>query len=108
MAFALALALFGGSGYAEPNNVHAAVYQWAAQHPGENVPVILRTTGNQAQAEGTISSFGGDVEQRLDFINAIQANVPATSLRHIAASDAVSYISLDAPVNTLTTTSPTS
>jgi len=97
-AFALALALFGGPGYAEPNNVHAAVYQWAAEHPGEHVPIILRTTGNSAEAEGAVTALGGEVHADFDFISSVQAEVPASSLRHIAAAKGVEFISLDAPV----------
>lgn len=97
-AFALALALFGSTGYAQPNNVHAAVYQWAADHPGENVPIVLRTTGNSAEAEGAVTALGGEVHADFGFISAVQAEVPASSLRHIAAADGVGFISLDAPV----------
>ncbi len=98
LGFALALALFGGTGYAAPENVHAAVYQWAAQHPGQNVPVILSTSGDPASAGGTVTAFGGEVKQDLDFISAIQADVPASSLRALSRADGVDYISLDAPV----------
>jgi serine protease AprX len=98
LGFVLALALFGGTGYAAPENVHLAVYQWAAQHPGQEVPVILRTSGDQASAGETVTSFGGKVEQNLDFISAIQADVPASAIRELAASDGVSNISLNAPV----------
>ena len=73
LGFALALALFGGTGYAAPENVHAAVYQWAAQHPGQDVPIILRTSGEQASSGGTVTAFGGEVKQDLDFISAVQA-----------------------------------
>ena len=100
LSFALSLALFGGSGYAAPDNVHAAVYQWAAQHPGENVPIILRTSGDMATAGATITSFGGEVKQDLAFINAVQADVPAGAVRGVAASSDVSFISLDAPILT--------
>lgn len=100
--FALSLALFGGNGYATPDNVHGAVYQWAAQHPGENVPVILSTSGDQASAGETVTAVGGKVEQNLDFISAIQALVPASSLGALASSDGVSYISLNAAVHTTT------
>ena len=98
LGFALALALFGGTVYAAPENVHAAVYQWAAQHPGQNVPIILRTSGEQATPGRTVTAFGGEVRQDLDFISAIQANVPASSLRALSRTDGVEYISLDAPV----------
>ncbi len=101
LGFALSLALFGGNGYATTDNVHATVYQWAAQHPGQEVPVILRTSGDQASAGETVTAVGGKVEQNLDFVSAIQASVPAASLRSIAASDSVSFISLDAPVMSL-------
>src|ERR1700686_4481548 len=80
LGFALSLALFGGNGYAVPDNAHGAVYQRAAQHPGHDVPVIVRTSGDQASAGDTVIAFGGKVEQNLDFISAIQARVPATSL----------------------------
>jgi serine protease AprX len=102
LGFALALALFGGTGYAAPDNVHAAVYHWAAQHPGQEVPVILSTSGDQASAGETVTAFGGKVEQNLDFISAIQASVPASSLRALANSGDISFISLDAPVHTTT------
>jgi serine protease AprX len=101
LGFALSLALFGGKGYATPDNVHAAVYQWAAQHPGENVPIILSTTGGTAGADGAVSASGGTVEQNLDFISAVQATVPATAVGQLASSSDVAYISLDAPVQSL-------
>ena len=73
--FALSLALLGGNGYATPDNVHGAVYQWAAQHPGENVPVILSTSGDQASAGETVTAVGGKVEQNLDFIAALSKRI---------------------------------
>ncbi len=101
LGFVLALALFGGTGYAAPENVHLAVYQWAAQHPGQEVPVILRTSGDQASAGETVTAFGGEVKHDLSFIASVQAEVPASSLRELAGSSDVAYISLDAPVQTL-------
>ncbi len=97
LAFALLLALSGSTGYAAPENVHSGVYQWAGEHPGQNVPVILQTSG-QTSADEAVTNNGGVVKQDIDFISAIQADVPPSSLRALSRADGVEYISLDAPV----------
>jgi serine protease AprX len=97
-AFALALALFGGPAYAEPDNVHEAVYHWAAEHPGQNVPVIVHTDGDSARADSAVSAYGGEVKANFDFISSVQAEIPAAYLRNFANADGVGFVSLDAPV----------
>jgi serine protease AprX len=97
MAFALALAMSGGTAYSQPDNVHAAVSQYAADHPGENVPVILRTTDSES-AQETVTAFGGEVNADFGFISSVEAEVPASRLRFVAASNSVDYISLNAPI----------
>ena len=102
LGFALALALFGGKGYAAPDNVHAAVYQWAAQHPGEDVPVIVRTSGDQASAGETVTAFGGKVEQDLLVHLVGPSAVPARLCAISPPAPDVAYISLDAPIDLTT------
>jgi serine protease AprX len=95
--FALALALFGGPGYAAPLNVHEAVYQWSSEHPGQSVPVVIETSDPSA-AKAQVAAVGGVFKQDLGIVSSIQAAVPSRSVNQLAASDNVSYISLDAPV----------
>ena len=96
--FALSLALFGGSGYAAPGNVHTSVYSWAAQHPGEQVPVIVQTTGDTSEAVAAVEANGGEVKRDFSFISAVEATVPVSSLAEVGAQLDSSYISLDAPM----------
>ena len=96
--FALSLALFGGSGYAAPDNVHPSVYSWAASHPGQNVPVIFETRGDTSALVSDVTSVGGSVERRFQIIPAVSAKVPVGSLSELSSDSSVAFVSLDAPV----------
>jgi serine protease AprX len=102
LGFALSLALFGGKGYATPDNVHAAVYQWAAQHPGENVPVIFETSGDTSALVSDVTSAGGSVGHEFNIIPAVSASVPVSALPELAGDSSVAFVGLDAPVLTAT------
>ena len=95
----LLLLVPAGTPAGAPGNVHAAVFAWAQEHPGEPVPVIVQAE----QLEGTaaaIRQHGGTVERELALIQSIDATVPPGALGAIAADDAVAWISLDASVAT--------
>jgi serine protease AprX len=96
--FALSLALFGGSGYAAPDNVHPSVYSWAAAHPGQDVPVILETRGDTSALVSDVTSVGGSVERQFQIIPAVSAKVPVSSLPELSSDSSVAFVSLDAPV----------
>jgi serine protease AprX len=96
--FALSLALFGGSGYAAPDNVHPSVYSWAASHPGQDVPVIFETSGDTSALVSDVTSAGGSVERQFQIIPAVSAKVPVGSLAELSSDSSVAFVSLDAPV----------
>lgn len=103
VAAALAVIVLGGTGYSAAGNVHVAVYAWTASNPGQDVPVIVQM---DKPDEGVIEANGGVVTHRLDMISSVAAHVPAASLAHLAGSDGVRWISLDAPVAATALTPP--
>ncbi len=98
VGFALSLALFGGSGYAAPDNIHPSVYSWAASHPGQDVPVIFATNGDTSALVSDVTSAGGSVERQFQIIPAVSAKVPVGSLAELSSDSSVAFVSLDAPV----------
>ncbi|MEK7248227.1 MAG: S8 family serine peptidase, partial [Chloroflexota bacterium] len=97
LSFALALALLGGPGYTAPVNVHDAIPQWIAQHPGQAIPVVIQTDDPSA-TETQIAAVGGEFKQELGIISSVRATIPANSVNRVASFNGVDYISLDAPV----------
>lgn len=78
--------------------VHPSVYEWAAGHPGESVPVIVRVAGRLDAGERTLVQHGASIEHRLELINALSGQVPARVLDDLAQDGRVALVTLDAPV----------
>jgi len=89
--------LYLGTGYTAPGNVHAAVYSWAAQNPGQDVPVLVQTS-DSASVSDLITSSGGAVRRQFSIVPVVEAEVPASFVSTLAAQHGVDWISLDAPV----------
>ncbi len=103
---AIALLLVAASGHASlatPDNVHPAIYDWARSHPGDPVPVVVRAKGDTAAAVHVIESAGGRAGRQFSIVSAVEAELPAASIASVAASPAVAFLSLDAPVESTDT-----
>ncbi len=98
--------LYLGTGYSAPGNVHAAVYSWAAQNPGQDIPILVQTS-DSASVSDFISSSGGAVRRQFSIIPAIEAQVPASLVSTLAGQHGVDWISLDAPIIATDTAVPT-
>lgn len=72
----------------------------AATDPDEVVAVIVQKQGQTTAAESVVTAAGGRVTQPLPLINSFAAQVPARAMAALAASPAVSWVALDAPVVT--------
>jgi len=76
----------------------------AATDPDEMVAVIVQTEGKSVAAEALVAANGGQVTKNLSFINSFAAQMPARAVTALAASSAVKWVSLDAPVATTNNT----
>src|SRR3970040_1956998 len=74
-AVLVALAALGGRGYSAPDNVHGAVYSWAAANPGQDVPVLVQTSDDAVAVAGFIQSAGGSVRRQFTIVPVIEADV---------------------------------
>lgn len=95
----VAALLMGGARAAPvaPSGVHPAVVQWAREHPGQPVPVIVQAAPS-ADPAALVRAAGGDIRSPLGLIHAVAAEVPGSRLQSLAATAGVSWVSLDAPV----------
>lgn len=67
LAIALvAIGLSLGTGYSSPDNVHSAVYAWAHENPGKDVPVLIQTSGDPASLAQFVRSSGGAVSREFN------------------------------------------
>ena len=76
----------------------------AATSPDEMVAVIVQKEGESTAAEELVAANGGRVTKTLSLINAFVAQLPARTVTALAASPAVNWVSLDAPVTTTNNT----
>lgn len=77
---------------------HPALLRLAAEQPNTTVRVIVQKNAPDADLEAYVSKLGGHVTKDLHFINAFGAEMTASAARELAASPAVRWVSLDAPV----------
>ncbi len=75
-----------------------ALLTLAADRPTETVRVIVQRAGDSGAAEALVAELGGRIIKDLHIINAFAAELSARAARELAASPAVRWISLDAPV----------
>jgi len=95
-AIALVLCALGASSTSSPDNVHAAIYQWADEHPGDSIPVLIRTNGDNASAAEQVTNAGGVVGRDFAVVSSIEARLPLAGVADVA--DSVTYLSLDAAI----------
>jgi hypothetical protein len=74
-----------------------AVADWAKQHPGEPVPLIVQHTGQVDSLESFVRSSGGTVERDFRIIPALDVSLPSDRLAQLFARKDVSLIALNAP-----------
>ncbi|MBX3009978.1 MAG: S8 family peptidase [Caldilineaceae bacterium] len=86
------------SGAVMAANIEPALRQFAAAHPAERVAIIVQKTTRDERVEQVIHQVGGNITKRLQIINGLAAEVPASQLQVIAAVPSVRWLSLDAPV----------
>src|SRR5258708_8574150 len=72
--------------------------QAAAVSPGQLVSVIVQKADQTPQAEQSAVRLGGTITKDLHIIHAFAAEMTAAAARELAASPAVRWVSLDAPM----------
>ncbi|MFZ4655913.1 MAG: S8 family serine peptidase [Caldilineaceae bacterium] len=87
-----------------PPKIQDYLLALAATDPDEMVAVIVQKEGESATAETLVATNGGQVTKALPLINAFVARLPAHAVTTVAASPAVKWVSLDAPVATTNNT----
>ena len=70
----------------------------AEESPDSYVRVIIQKRSASDAAEKLVADLGGVVVRDLNLINSFSAEVPASAVVQLAESDAVKWISLDAPM----------
>jgi len=71
--------------------------QFAMEQPDAQVRVIVQKTAGATSTEKRVAALGGTVTQDLRIINAFAAEMTAEAAVELARSDAVRWVSLDAP-----------
>jgi serine protease AprX len=100
-AIATATALLLSAG-ALATSAHASTLTPAAHTNAHLVSVIVRAQpGGGAAADQQITSLGGHVQQHIGLINAVVADVPASTVAQLEASAAVAQVTLNAQVQLL-------
>ena len=79
----------------------------AATDPDDVVAVIVQKVGESSAAEAIVTAAGGQVITELSLISSFAARVPAHAIAALAASPAVKWVALDAPVMTTSDPGPT-
>lgn len=77
---------------------HPLLVQLAAENPEQPVSVIVQAAGEDGSAEQRTTALGGEITQDLHIIHAFAAEMSAEDALELAASPAVRWVSLDAPV----------
>ncbi|NTU54867.1 MAG: S8 family peptidase [Anaerolineales bacterium] len=70
----------------------------AAQEPSQLVRVIVQKLAGTSGAEKRVAALGGQVTRDLSIINAFSAEMTAEAAVELARTEAVRWVSLDAPV----------
>ena len=99
----IAVLVLSAFGFAAPQQVDVAkaqpqLLQLAAQNPDQMVRVIAQKVAGVQGVEGQVAKLGGQVVSDLSIINAFAAEMSAEAVLELAQSDAVHWVSLDAPV----------
>ncbi len=79
-------------------NVQPALAQLVAESPQQEVRVIVQQAGETSQGQRLVEELGGTYIRELSLIRAFVAKLPAKEVTRLAQSEAVSWVSLDAPV----------
>ena len=69
-----------------------------AEQADQTIPIIVQKSGDTDQAEQLLAQLGGSISHTLPIINGFAANVSSEAILHLANSQAVAYVSLDAQV----------
>ena len=100
LTFVCAFALFGGAQTNGHSRVQPAVAEYADDHRGEDVPVIVQTDGDTKSAAARIVEIGGKVKQELELLSVIEADIPFEAISELSQSEAIEWVSLNVPVDT--------
>lgn len=90
--------LLTGGGAAGALHAQPELLGLAQSQPAAWVSVVVQKAGAAPAAEALVRGLGGAVTQDLPIINAFGARLPAGAVRQLAASPAVRWVSLDAPL----------
>ncbi|MEX0786900.1 MAG: S8 family serine peptidase [Dehalococcoidia bacterium] len=77
---------------------HPAIAAWAEEHPDELVPLIVQHDGTPDDLLTFVEQAGGDVEREFHMLPAIDIDLPADQVDDLASQGDVSWVSLDAPI----------
>ena len=92
--------------HAQPvtDKVQPFLINLAATEPDEIVAVIVQKQNQQDDAETLLRAVGGRITSHFALINSFAAQIPAHAISALAASPAVRYVALDAPVTAMNET----
>ena len=79
-------------------NVQPALLAMAAEQPDAQVRVIIQKGDGTNDIAAVIDRLDGSIIDNLYIINAVVADLPAGSVTHLAQTNGVQWVSLDAPV----------
>ena len=79
-------------------NVQPALLALAAEQPDTAVRVIIQKGDGTNDIAAVIDRLDGSIIDNLYIINAVVADLPAGSVTHLAQTNGVQWVSLDAPV----------
>ena len=85
-------------GMAKAVHAHPLLGQLATANPDSLVAVIVQKAGASHRAEQLTTALGGVITKDLHIINAFAAEMRAGAALELAASPAVRWVSLDAPI----------
>jgi serine protease AprX len=83
---------------ATPPRMSASLAELVAGDPDGIVRVIVQKAGTSQRAESLVQRLGGQMLKDLPMINAFAAELPAKQINIVGKSNAVNWVSLDAPV----------
>ncbi|MEZ4725860.1 MAG: S8 family serine peptidase [Caldilineaceae bacterium] len=86
---------------AAADKVQPFLAELALTDPNDVVAVIVQKQNRREDAEVLLTNIGGQVTDHFPLINGFAAQIPAAAISALAASPAVRYIALDAPVMTM-------
>ena len=83
-----------------PPRMSAKLAEMVAEDPEQTMRVIVQKADDTGLAERFVEAHGGKVIKELDLIHAFAAQLPARAVPKLSKLEAVSLVSLDAPVIT--------